>query len=123
MKILTYLCALLLVAVGWVAYRWPEILELEPQEWTVLAPAAVGAGMLLGAFLSHPFRRFGIHLAMLAAFVGIALSLGRLAPDYINENLDWQEPYARMLCAIAVVCASYWVFGAVWMWIPKRATD
>jgi len=76
--------------------------------------------MLLGALLSHPFRRFGIHLAMLAAFLGIALALGRLAPDYLNESLDWQEPFARLLGAIAVVCASYWVFGAVWMMIPDR---
>lgn len=122
MRILTYLCALLLVGGSVLAYHDPARLGLGPQEWTILAPAAAGLGMLIGALLSYPFRRFGIHLAMLAAFLGVALAAGRLAPAYAKEMLDWQEPMARFVTAIAAVCALYWLFGLIWMCIPDRKT-
>ena len=107
MKVFTLICALLVIGSGAAEfYGWGGEGH-GPRTIISAIPALFGAVMLLGTLMAIFFRRIGLQIAFLFALAGGFAGLGRLAPLYLKETLDWTTYPNRLIAGMSVVCLVY----------------
>ncbi len=112
MKIFSLICALLVLGCGAAEfYGWGGDGDA-PQTLISAIPAFFGAAMLLGTLLAIFFRRTGLQIAFLSALMGGFAGLGRLAPPYVKETLEWEVYPNPLTAGMSVVCLVYVLVAA-----------
>lgn len=121
MKVFTLICALLVIAAGaGEFYGWGGEGE-GPRTLISAIPAFFGAAMLLGTLVAFFFRRTGLQIAFLVALSGGFAGLGRLAPSYLKETLDWKEHPANLIVAMSSICLAYVLVAAfVFLFVRRK---
>lgn len=111
MKKLTYICSLLLIALGAFGYFGYSILGAAAQSVTALIPAFIGIPMLIGAIVANKSVKVGIHIAVLFSFLGALAGLGRIIPGSIKGSLDWSKPSSLFILAMTIICLFYTIMA------------
>ena len=111
MKNLTYICSLLLIALGAFGYFGYEILGAAKQSVTALIPAFIGIPMLIGGLIANKSVKVGIHIAVVFSFLGALAGLGRIIPGSIKGSLDWGKPSSIMIASMTVICLFYTIMA------------
>lgn len=111
MKKLTYICSLLLIALGAFGFFGYSILGAATQSVTALIPAFIGIPMLVGAIVANKSVKVGIHIAVLFSFLGALAGLGRIIPGSIKGSLDWSKPSSLFILAMTVICLFYTIMA------------
>lgn len=104
MKILCFVCSVLLIALGAVGYFGWESIGAEKQSITAAIPAFLGIPMLIGGIIALKNTMLGMHIAVLFSLLGFLAGLGRIIPTAVKGNLDWSAPAPKMIAAMTVIC-------------------
>lgn len=121
MKNLTFICSLVLIALGLVGYFAWEAIGASKQAFTSLIPAFIGGLMLLGGIIALKKHMMGMHIAVLFSLLGGLAGLGRLIPSLIKGSLDWSTAAPKLILVMTVVCIFYTVMAVRSFIAARRA--
>lgn len=121
MKNLTFICSLILIALGLVGYFAWEAVGASKQSVTALIPAFFGIPMLLGAIIALKKHMLGMHIAVLFSLIGGLAGLGRLIPGLIKGSLDWSAAAPKLILVMTVVCIFFTVMAVRSFIAARRA--
>ena len=121
MKNLTFICSLVLIALGLVGYFAWEAIGASKQSVTSLIPAFVGIPMLIGGLIALKKNMLGMHIAVTFSLLGGLAGLGRLIPGLIKGSLDWSAAAPKLILVMTVVCIFFTVMAVRSFIAARRA--
>ncbi len=121
MKNLTFICSLILIALGLVGYFAWEAIGASKQSVTSLIPAFVGIPMLIGGLIALKKNMLGMHIAVTFSLLGGLAGLGRLIPGLIKGSLDWSAAAPKLILVMTVVCIFFTVMAVRSFIAARRA--
>jgi len=121
MKNLTFICSLILIALGFVGYFAWEAIGASKQSVTALIPAFFGIPMLLGGIIALKKNMLGMHIAVTFSLLGGLAGLGRLIPSLIKGSLDWSTAAPKLVVVMTVVSIFFTVMAVRSFIAAKRA--
>lgn len=111
MRNLTFICSLILIALGLVGYLAWEAVGASKQSPTALIPTGVGVFMLIGGIVALKNNMAGMHIAVLFSLLGTLAGLGRIVPTLIKGNLDFSEFSTKMVVTMTVICLFFTIMA------------
>ena len=111
MKVITWICALLLIAVGGLGYFGWEMIGASKQSITAGVPAVIGILIAFGAAIAAKNTKMGMHIAVGMASLGLLAGLGRIIPAVIKGTLVWGAASTLLILAMTVVCLVYTIMA------------
>lgn len=111
MKNLTYVCSILLIALGAFGYFGYELLGAAKQSITALIPAFIGIPILIGGIVANKSVKVGIHIAVLFSFLGALAGLGRIIPGTLKGSIDWSAASSIMIVLMTAICLFYTIMA------------
>ncbi|MDF1739452.1 MAG: hypothetical protein P1U86_09860 [Verrucomicrobiales bacterium] len=121
MKNLTFICSIILIALGLVGYFAWEALGATKQSFTALIPAIVGGLMLIGGLIALKKNMLGMHIAVTFSLLGGLAGLGRIIPGLIKGSLDWSAAAPKLILVMTVVCIFFTVMAVRSFIAARRA--
>ena len=102
MKLVTYNFAVVLIALGLIAFFGWQAIGASKQSFTSLGPSIIGALMVTGGLIATKKKALGMHIAVIAAFLGV-LSIGRV----FAAGFDFSQVSTKLITATSVICLIY----------------
>ncbi|MEM7009998.1 MAG: hypothetical protein AAF585_00820 [Verrucomicrobiota bacterium] len=104
---ITWICAILLIAVGSLGYFGWELIGASKQSVTAAIPAFVGILVAVGALIALKSPNGGMWVAFAFAALGLLAGLGRIIPVAIKGKLEWGAPSTLLISAMSLICLAY----------------
>lgn len=116
MKQLTFVFSLLLIAIGGIAFFGWEAIGASKQSGTSLGPAVIGIVMLVGGLIATKKPAVGMHIAVVAALLGV-LSVGRL----FAAGFDFSKVSTQLISLTASICLIYTILAIRSFVVARRS--
>ncbi|MEM1295910.1 MAG: hypothetical protein AAGH89_11135 [Verrucomicrobiota bacterium] len=111
MKKLTWICAIILIAIGTLGFFGWELIGASKQSVTAAIPAFVGILVGLGALIANKNHKVGMHISVLFGLLGLLAGLGRIIPTAAKGELDFGASSTLLILSMTVVCLVYTVLA------------